>query len=345
MSSSIITLPIHPREALDNSIAGTMNRCARLAFYNYALDRSPIVRNYPISFGQAYHIYRETLEKLYLSEVLEKGGSLGDLAKAMSIVAFKTATKDWVDPPVEHKKGYLDLTRLRKTCEFSFANWLQEKEAGYIKVIATESPFQLELPGVWRCSGWRWCDYLWYQEDSPTPNWMCPNCGRPLETRRFLGKLDQILEWNGRLWIRDFKTTSRKVDFNKKYNPDHQFTGYTWAAQKLSNRSIDGAWIDIIYNTKTKGPESYPTLATRSAGDIEHWLEWIHDSFSEWESRIRSGIWPMNTTECDHFGECTFREACNSGDWFAISTWLEAKTVHSVWDPLNPEDEEGLPES
>lgn len=341
MNASSLSLPILAREAIDNSIGSTINRCPRLAFYNYALNRSPVKRDYPISFGSAYHVFREELEKLYRAD----SSKLDELRRlTLFESAFAIATKGWEDPPVEHKKSYLDKTRLRETCLAVFEDsWVPEKENGYYKVISTEAPFQLELPEVWRCSQWTKCDYKWRTIHDHSGR-ACPKCGAPLERRRFLGRIDQVIEWNGRLWMRDFKTTGRKVDFNKKYNPDHQFTGYTWAAQKLSGRAVDGAIIDIAYNTKTKGPEFYPTIASRSSGDIEHWLEWIHDTFDEWEARIRSGIWPMNTMACDMYGECTFRRACASGSWVAIEEELKAHTVHSVWDPLNPDDEEGLPE-
>lgn len=339
------SLPILERRALDNSIGGTLGRCARLGFYNYAINRSHVARNYPISFGSAYHLFREHLELLYIKHVLEGEQDFSFAKFGIKSAATSIAIKNWQDPPIEHKKSYLDLKRLKESFDVSFESWVFEKEHGLYKVIATESPFSLELPGWWRCSRWTECGFICTDSEEVELDG-CYECDSDLERRVFTGKFDQILEWNSRLWVRDFKTTGRKVDFAKKYNPDHQFTGYTWAAMQLSNRAIDGTIVDILYNTKTKGPDQFPAFASRSSGDIEHWLEWIHDKFFEWESRIRSGIWPMQTTECDHYGMCGFREACVLGDWYQIEEWLKDKTVHSVWDPLNPdlEVEDALPE-
>ena len=305
-----LSLPVIDREGLDNSILGALGRCNRLAFYNYRLNRASRAVNYPINFGVAYHEYRDVLEKHYMKWCLEDKKELEIVRPTLKEISWAMATKDWKDPPIEHKKGYLDLGRLEKTCDEAFLMWEQEKLQGYYKVLTTETPFDLKLP-----SG-----------------------------RRFYGRIDQSLLWNNRLWLRDFKTVGRKEDWKEKYNPDHQFTGYVWAAQQLSGRRVEGVIVDIVYNIKTKGPEFHPTLATRTSEDIAHWLEWIEDEYDNWDRACREGTWPMRTTACGDYGGCYFRECCNSGSWASIENWLENKTIYSVWDPMNPDKEEGLPE-
>lgn len=338
-----ITLPILTREeGLDNSISGLLGRCARKTFYTYAVNRATSGRDYPISFGSAYHLYRETLEKVFRTEI-KKG-----INKVNWLTCFEKSRdvtlENWEDPPLEHKKSYLDRLRLTTTMEKIFPIWKEEKLSGSLIVLSSEAPFQLPLPGWLRCSKWTECDYVTQEMDRTH----CPNCDVPgkrvvLKPRQFMGKIDQIVEWNKRIWMRDFKTKNRKVDYSAAYNPNHQMTGYTWGASLLSGgRRVDGAIIDIVYNTKEKGPEFYPTLASRNEGDVLHWLEWAHDKADEWERRIRSGIWTMQTDECDRFGFCRFQRACNTGNWASIEEWLELNTIHSVWDPRNPEDEEGI---
>lgn len=305
-----LSLPMLDRTSLDNSVLSVVGRCPRLAFYNYRLNRATRSVNYPINFGVSYHKFREILDKLYAEWIVKEGKELDSCSKMIFEAAWSVATKGWQDPPLEHKKGYLDLGRLSKTCEQAFEAWLDEKRRGYYKVIATEVAFELPLP-----SG-----------------------------RLFTGRLDQILEWNGRLWVRDFKTVGRKDNWKEKYNPDHQFTGYSWAAQQLSDRRVDGTIIDIVYNTKTMGPEFHPTLANRSSNDIAQWLEWVEFESGNWERYCAEDLWPMRTMACGDYGGCFFRECCNLGSWDSIEGWLKERTIHSVWDPMNPEREEGLPE-
>ena len=305
-----LTLPVHGRRGLDNSILSTHGRCPRLDLFNYHLCRSHRVRNYPIEYGVAYHAFRETLELLYIKWVVEDGQTLDVAMPGLYTSAFAVATKTWEDPPLEHKKGYLDLGRLRKACEESFRTWVDEKKQGFYKIVGTETAFELPLP-----SG-----------------------------RLFTGRLDQILEWNGRLWIRDFKTVGRKDNWKLRYNPDHQFTGYVWAASQLSGRPIDGVIVDIVYNIKTKGPEFHPTLASRTQDDIDNWIEWVEYEYDNRERCIETGVWPMRTSSCNNYAGCYFRECCSLGSWRAMEEWLLERTIWSVWDPLEPEREEGLPE-
>lgn len=310
---SPISLPVVEREYLDFSILSTMGRCPRLAFYNYVLNRAPRVKSWPIQYGVAFHRYCDALERFYNQWVVEEQKELDPLKGIIHQAALAYALKDWEDPPLEHAKSYLDQTRLTKACELRLDSWINEKKTGNIKVIGVEAGFTLPLP-----SG-----------------------------RIFAGRIDQVIQWNTRIWIRDWKTVGRKPkggNFKKKYNPGHQFTGYTWAEQELSGRRVEGVVVFVVYNIASTGPEFYPTLVNRSSGDIEHWLEWAEDAYDEWERRMETGKWPMKTDACDDWGGCFFRDACNSGSWYSIEQWLKQHTINSVWDPLNPEEEEGLPE-
>jgi hypothetical protein len=310
----MLKLPILEREYLDFSILETHSRCPRLAMFNYVFNRAANTVNYPIQFGSAYHKFRETLEQLYLQWVRDEGTPFEKVDKKLIYEsAFAVATRGWEDPPLEHKKSYLDLGRLSKTCKEAFERWVAEKTQGYYKVIATEASFTLPLP-----SG-----------------------------RLFAGRIDQVIEWNARLWIRDFKTAGRKPsggNWQRYFSPNHQFTGYTWAQSELSNRQVQGVIVDVAYNIKSRGPEFYPTMASRTLGDVKFWLEWIEEEYDRYEMHMEKKRWPMNTSACNDYGGCFFTECCNRSDWSSIELWLKENTIHSEWDPLDPEKEEGLPQ-
>ena len=304
-----ITLPSIARTGLDNSILESNARCPRLALNNYHLNRSVRTINYPIQFGVAYHDFRNIIEQLYNKWVLSGEMELKHAEPGIYETSLAYATRSWEDPPLEHKKGYLDLGRLKKTFSEAFKTWLEEKEGNYYKILAPEAPFELPLP-----SG-----------------------------RLFTGKIDQVIEWNGSIWIRDFKTLGRKDDWKLKFNPNHQFTGYVWAVQQLSGKRVEGVIIDVVYNIKTKGPEFHPIMANRSEADIENWLEWVEYEYTLWENQVKTNVWPMKTSACGDYNGCYFRKCCNLGSWNSMEHWLLENTIHSHWDPLNPEREEGLP--
>lgn len=342
-----ISLPVLERDYLDNSILSTLGRCPRLAFYNYRLARASRNTSFPINFGNAYHTFRESLERSYMKLVLEDGMLFEDAKTLCYETAVAMALKGWEDPPLEHRKGYLDEGRLMKTFSEAYENWQTEKIQGRYKIIGTETPFCLPLPRV-LCHS---C-FQWSEPQREAGRWVegnrggrCPHCDeRDLHTEYFAGKLDQITVWNRQVWIRDWKTVGRKDNWSAKYSPDHQFTGYAWAARHLSGRRITGAIIDVVYNIKTKGPEFHPTLANRTSNDIEMWLEWVEWEYALYRRCEATGVWPMRTTACGDWGGCFFRDACNTGSWTSIERWLEQRTIASVWDPLHPEEEKGLPE-
>lgn len=300
------TLPIVPRETLDTSVLQTHQRCPRKAFYQYWLNRSGKGYNYPIGFGLSYHAYREWLERAWMEsgqDLAKDGPVCHEFAQIKALEVYPD------DPPIGHKKEFLTRQRLRETFAQGYSEWQTEKRQGLFNVLEVEQGFQLTLP-----SG-----------------------------RMFGGRMDQILEWHGQLWVRDFKTTSRMgKDYARQFDPNDQMTCYTWGASELSGRKVQGVIIQVIYNTKTKGPEHHQFLTTRSDAHIAEWQQnveqeaWLIDKHSTLE------MFPMRTTGCNDFGGCFYRDCCSMSSWKQRDAWLEAHTVESHWDFMNPDEEEGV---
>ena len=319
-----LSLPISEPVVFDNSTLSTFQRCPRKGFYQYALQRSPSGTNYPIQFGVGYHKFRETLETLYVRLIKEGDASLSDLKtqrliyelsfkKALEVTRLEDADGEsylgWKEPPVEHRHAFLSQHRLDATCQEAFKMWLDEKDEKKIIIILSEQSFDLNL----------------------------------MNGERYGGRFDQLIEWNKKLWLRDFKTTARMgKGYGAKFDPDNQMPGYIWASQRLSDELVEGVLIDVVYNTKTMGPDFFPFLSTRTPWQIDSWEE---DAAKEIESVRRHFLdmhFPKRTTACNDFGGCFFRDACKSDGWPNIERWLLANTIHSVWDFANPDKEEGV---
>lgn len=313
---NLATLPVVNRIALDNSVTTTTGRCARLGFYQYWLNRSPEGKSWPIALGLAYHTYREVLEEAFAE---------GSFPETAHQIAMARALLDWEDPPIGHKHDWYTYDRVVKTLEEGYRVWTKEKSDGRIKVLFSEQSFELEIPDCFMPDG--------------TPE-------------VYGGRIDQIIEWNGALWVRDFKTTSRMGSgFQDRFDPNNQLTGYVWAAGLLSGgRKVDGAIVEVPYNTKTKGPEIHQFLSTRSTGQIDQFLasqrmeRRIIRMMEEATPELGMLAWPMRTAACDDYGGCFFRNACRQDNPRAIERWLSLNTVESTWDFHNPEGEAGLPE-
>lgn len=307
-----LTLPISKPRVYDSSILSTCTRCGVKGLYQYFLNRSAARINFPIQFGQSYHEFRDVVESNYLALELDVAAGVYEdlqLQRFLFETGWNVASKDWEEPETDHRHSYLNESRLLTTCEEAFKNWLEEKALKRLKILQTEQAFELELP-----SG-----------------------------KLYGGRFDQILEWNGKLWVRDFKTTSRMgKSYGLRFDPNNQFTGYVWAAQSLSGRRVEGVLVEVVYNTKTKGPEFHDFIATRTPDHILRWIETVEFEIEEVERMFEEDRWPFRTTACDDFGGCYFRDACRKSSWFMIQRWLEANTIESVWDFADPDSETGV---
>lgn len=222
--------------------------------------------------------------------------SNGDYEKATT-----EALKGFENPPIDHPKSYLDKGRLGRSFATIYSKFQNEQRVGGRTTIITEKSFLFPLP-----SG-----------------------------RYYGGRFDRIFEWNGRLWVRDRKTTSWWFKNNQaRYDMNHQMTGYVWGAGKLAGRPIAGVIVEKLYNTKENGPENKVIMTTRTEADIEAFVEWAEAKWDEWELCESKNRWPMKTSHCFAFNrQCEFYDACMKGnDWDAINNWLENNTYHKHWD-------------
>jgi hypothetical protein len=153
-----------------------------------------------------------------------------------TLALFKAAYKPFSDEvclPVEKKragKTYLDPNRCRyENASVVLSEWLSAHPLSALPydVLHTELPFNEELArGV-----------------------------------RYRGRIDALVQKDGRWWVLDFKTTGRLDEaFWKQYRMDAALAGYVWAAERLTGGPIAGVIIEGIEMSEV--PSS-----TRKCGD------------------------------------------------------------------------------
>lgn len=195
------------------------------------------------------------------------------------------------------KFAYLDSLRLVKTCQFAYNHWLLEKKLNKIEVIAVEQPFNVEIsPGF--------------------------SIG---------GRADQIVRWNGRLWGRDFKTTSKDAGtFDNSLNPNDQAIRYIVGESKIHGQEVQGIMFEAVYNTKTVGPQIYTKLSTRNSEQLSVWEEEVKLNWELLDQYYRKNdIWPMDVHNC---GWCDYRKVCKAGSEVAMENILRSDYKHQPWD-------------
>lgn len=291
------SFPETPRTSFDNSMLETYKQCPRLYWLRYVLNVAPVEKSYPITFGVAYHKYREVIERAFLTNPDGDVTVMHQLALKKAFDVF--GDTDAADPPLDHKHSFLTRARLLDTIEQGFEYWLSEKRQGDWKVLEPEQAFELQLP-----SG-----------------------------AYYGGRMDQVLEWSSDLWVRDFKTTSRMGrTYAHQFEPNAQFDGYIWGAQETSGRRVKGVIVETVYNTKNIGPQHSNFLSTRTPFSIEEWLEDTEAAIADVNRDQQRRFYPKRTSACMNYGGCYFRDFCKMSNWASRESWLHNHTTAKTWD-------------
>lgn len=290
---------------LDHTAIITAKKCLRMYFYQIVLGRTPKEEAIYFAWGSAYHKFRHVLEDAYGygTNKPEKW----DSDKAMD--AFQKATNAGLaywkahgkDQEVGTKFAFMTSERLLKSFVVAFKHWSNEKQRGVVEVIAVEQPFNVQLPDGSHRSG----------------------------------RADQIVRWSGKLWGRDFKTSSKDGAFyGRTLDPNEQFTGYTYAEGKLSGEQIQGQLIEVLFNanpTKSseKGPEITEHTASRTTYQLNMW-ETEHIFYKKIIDRCRDeDVYPMQEVGCPF---CPFHIVCKQSSEASMMYQLETGFNVRPWD-------------
>lgn len=233
-------------------------------------------------------------------EVLEK---TSDVAQAIS-AAITYWQKNGTEPIVGTKWAHLTGARLMASCKEAYKFWQKERANGTVKVIAVEQFFQVTLSDNKTVIG---------------------------------GRADQILRWNGKLWGRDFKTSSKMGKFyDRTLEPNNQFTLYTVAESKLSSERVLGQLVEVMYNTKEEGPKVVPLMTSRTEDQLNAWEKDMIFYTKIMDMCRNEDCYPMEESHCPY---CEFHSVCKAPSEGAMMGQLEYNFTQVPWDYSNPSGE------
>lgn len=223
---------------------------------------------------QPYFAFGSAYHKFREHLELNEGDFKAALAEALKVWHRQQGK----DPIVGSKWEFMTELRLMQSCAVSYKHWQEEKKKGQIKVIHIEQPFNVEV-------GEGTGEYT-------------------------SGRFDQVIRWNGRLWGRDFKTTSKEGTYYARgHDPNDQFTRYTYAEAKLCGESVRGQIIETLYNSKKAGPAITAYLAERSAFQLSDWERDELHFRKELSLARESDTWVKNEKACIF---CQFHSVCKT---------------------------------
>lgn len=200
------------------------------------------------------------------------------------------------DPPVGTKWDFMTKARLMQSCAVGFNQWELEKKQKKIIVLAVEQPFNVEIADGEYTSG----------------------------------RFDQIVRWNGKVWGRDFKTTSMEGMFYQRgIDPNDQFTRYTYAESKLCGEQVHGQIIEALYNSKKSGPSITQYLSSRTQWQLDDWERDELQIRRQLKLSREYDVWSKNEAACKF---CPFHSVCKMGSEGGQQAKLEAEYVVRIWD-------------
>lgn len=297
-------LPIFERHeplVADSTAMSTAKDCLRKYFYRHVLGFSN--RDTPIYFifGSAVHKFADEYHKHI------ENNDDAPTTRAQSILSAVNYYNKRVNPTLiapGSKFDFMTLDRLMLSCDKLYDFFEAERAAGQVKVIASEQVLNTMLP----------------------------------DHEQIGGRSDQIVRWRGQLWGRDFKTTSKQLNYyDRTLEPNDQFTRYTYIQTKIAGERVSGQLVLVIRNTKKEGPEIQQFMTSRTSWQMAQWeKEQIH-----WNRILElcreSDTWPQQEKNCSW---CEFAMVCKSGNEEATASLLRAQFVQAPWDFTSIEVEE-----
>jgi len=294
--------------AWDSVSLGELKTCPRKYYYTIIEGWQPILRSDHLTFGIHYH---RALE-LYDHRKAE-GQSHND--------ALDCAVKYCLEETVVRLPGdrwrpwtSQEPNKNRETLLRTVVWYLDQFEQDAAQTIilqnskpAVELSFRFEID---------------YQIDSQ-PALLC-------------GHLDRIVEFTGKKFVLDHKTTKYNIDdrYFAQFNPDNQMSLYSLAAQIVYGEPVRGIIIDAA-QVLVNSSRFLRGFTFRHKSETDEWLSEVNYWLAQAQHFAQSGVWPKNDKSCGFYGGCPFREVCASAPSFR-ETLLNASFRRRVWDPLIP---------
>jgi len=134
------------------------------------------------------------------------------------------------------------------------------------------------------------------------------------EGRMYVGKIDQIVEWEKNIFVKDHKTTSALgLSFYRSFRPSVQIDGYVYACRELCGQ-CSGAIINGISVADNPKERFGRDISNRTSDEIDKFAV----MFAKWCEQIEISLlkqdFYLNYNSCNNMGRCIYYELCLYGE-------------------------------
>lgn len=291
-------------EALDNTIISTFAACPQKAFRTYFEHWKPKNDSIHLHAGKAFASALEASRTAYFAN-----GATPEDAYALGQEKLTEEYGDFQAPEGSAKS----LDRMSGALEYYFKHY-PFQEQGVTPVTFANGRLGIEFS---------------FAEPLDI---LHPVTGNPI---LYTGRADMIAKRQAMTFIYDEKTTSSLgPSWARQWDLSSQFTGYSWAAQRIS-LPVHGIIIRGVSILKTKY-DTMEVITYRPQWEIDRWYEQTFDRVRRMIQAWEEMNWEYNLGHsCIEYGGCTLTKICKSKD---PETWLPMYFEKRVWDPLLREE-------
>ena len=279
--------------------------CQRLYFLTVVTGHIPKEKEIVLFWGTVYHHFRYVLELKYgVGQDAPKKFDEGRAAEAFA-EASQQALAMWKKGNMSAAPGtkfeFMTTERLLKSFIVAYKHWVREKMQGRIEVVAIEQVLNCQL-----------ADGSWTNM-----------------------RADQLIRWNGKLWGRDYKTTTKNSDFFARgLEPNDQFTRYTLIESRVSGEVVQGQFVELLWNAKptknkTNGPEIIELTTSRTPQQLAVWESEQILINKQVALAREADIWPQHEIACAF---CPMHSVCQKPTENGMMAHLEAHYTVRPWD-------------
>lgn len=227
-------------------------------------------------------------------------------------IALLGAMRIFSAPRPDSQNKFLTADRLIQTCKKLQEYLEKEKASGFTEVLHNEHPWNVDLPNSVQTGG----------------------------------RFDQVIMMGGKLWPRDWKTTTKQPNmFASSLNPNDQAIRYTYAISRLqgwdsTNKDpklkAEGIKYVVIYNSSSVGPrvEEFPVLFSN-----DQLVTWERQQIYlyNWMSLCRlQDEWPMFEGNC---GWCDYVNVCRAPTEKEMERRLKENFSFKPWNHMKVEQD------
>lgn len=149
------------------------------------------------------------------------------------------------------------------------------------------------------------------------------------------GHMDRVVHYQDRPYVQDQKTTGTTITprYFEQWNPDVQMSLYTWAGKAIFGIPVKGVIIDaaqiaVGFSRFERG------FTFRDEAQLNEWYDNAMFHIETARAATKEQHFPMNTSSCNNFGGCQFRNICSKSP-VVREQFLKGDFVQGErWDPL-----------